>query len=311
MTLSVLVLALLAVQLLLVLLDAWEALATRGTVRLTTVMFLGVVALLYGAIQLGGLRLIPEPSRLLDYARTLLFAPNAHGHPQTLSGPDMLLVGVFLFYLAGLWDYLIHRFLSHHRWLWFTHEYHHLPRHLSILMPGIAASPFAFLPRALTLLVTGLSAYAAFALVGLPLWDLRPVAPVLLVVMTVGLASHSAWLRRYEAVHRTLRRLALTTPQEHLLHHTTRMNGNYGNFTTLWDRVFGTYLDPRSAPAGVRLGLPYDQDFLGTLTFGLVKIPDRWRARFEVGRFCNLEFDAGTWGPDTYKSSGAVSRSAS
>jgi hypothetical protein len=36
------------------------------------------------------------------------------------------------------------------------------------------------------------------------------------------------------------------------------------------------------------LGLPYDQDFVGTLTAGRVKLPAAVRRRFEVERFCNL-----------------------
>jgi sterol desaturase/sphingolipid hydroxylase (fatty acid hydroxylase superfamily) len=85
---------------------------------------------------------------------------------------------------------------------------------------------------------------------------------------------------------------ALTTPQEHLLHHTVDLQGNYGNFTVLWDRVFGTYLDPiRAEHRDRQLGLPYDQDFLGTLTVGRVKLPASLRKRFEVDRFCNLGRD--------------------
>ena len=83
--------------------------------------------------------------------------------------------------------------------------------------------------------------------------------------------------------------LALTTPQEHLLHHTVDLQGNYGNFTILWDRVFRTYLDPTLREhQDHRLGLPYDQDFVGTLTAGGVKLPGELRQRFEIARFCNL-----------------------
>jgi hypothetical protein len=83
--------------------------------------------------------------------------------------------------------------------------------------------------------------------------------------------------------------LALTTPQEHLLHHTVDLQGNYGNFTVLWDRVFGTYLDPtKSEHQNHALGLPYDQDFVGTLTAGRVKLPAIVRRRFQLERFCNL-----------------------
>jgi hypothetical protein len=86
-----------------------------------------------------------------------------------------------------------------------------------------------------------------------------------------------------------MRPLFLTTPQEHVLHHAASLHGNYGNFTTLWDRVFGTYLAPTPAGAPpIALGLGYDQDFLGTLTLGRVKIPSPVRERYRLGAFCHL-----------------------
>ena len=62
------------------------------------------------------------------------------------------------------------------------------------------------------------------------------------------------------------------------------------HFTVLWDRVFGTYLDPTwSKYQNHLLGLPYDQDFVGALTAGRVKLPATLRRRFQVERFCNLQ----------------------
>jgi sterol desaturase/sphingolipid hydroxylase (fatty acid hydroxylase superfamily) len=111
-----------------------------------------------------------------------------------------------------------------------------------------------------------------------------------LVQVGIGSMSHSAYLRRCEWTHRTLKPLGLTTPQEHWLHHVVGLDGNYGNFTTLWDRVFGTYLDPERLRGGAyRAGLEYDQDFLGTLTFGKLKLPDRVRRDFQLDKFCYLE----------------------
>jgi hypothetical protein len=70
------------------------------------------------------------------------------------------------------------------------------------------------------------------------------------------------------------------------------MQGNYGNFTVLWDRIFRTYLDPtRAENRNPAIGLGYDQDFLGAITAGKLKLPPAVRRRFEVGRFCNLKAD--------------------
>ncbi len=47
------------------------------------------------------------------------------------------------------------------------------------------------------------------------------------------------------------------TPQYHRVHHSASelCRTNYGTTFSVWDRVFGTYFDPRDVPAGTRLGL--------------------------------------------------------
>jgi sterol desaturase/sphingolipid hydroxylase (fatty acid hydroxylase superfamily) len=97
-------------------------------------------------------------------------------------------------------------------------------------------------------------------------------------------------MRRGWLAHQLLSPLALTSPQEHVLHHTVDLQGNYGNFTTLWDRLFGTYLDPRRPEhQGHRFGLAYDRDFLGSITAGTLRIPTAWRRRFQLHRYTNIE----------------------
>ena len=86
-----------------------------------------------------------------------------------------------------------------------------------------------------------------------------------------------------------MRVFLITTPQEHILHHSSWLQCNYGNFSTLWDRLLGTYVAPEDVPVeDILPGLDYDQDFLGTLTFGRCKLPARWRERFELHRYCRL-----------------------
>jgi sterol desaturase/sphingolipid hydroxylase (fatty acid hydroxylase superfamily) len=130
---------------------------------------------------------------------------------------------------------------------------------------------------------------------GQPLWNLEPLKVVVLLHVFVLTSSHSCCLRRWWWVHRVMACLALTTPHEHVLHHTVEMNGNYGNFTTLWDRLFGTYLKPsRLADRPLVLGLAYDQDFLGAVTVGRLKLPARVRSYFQVDRYCNTAARGGT-----------------
>jgi sterol desaturase/sphingolipid hydroxylase (fatty acid hydroxylase superfamily) len=257
---------------------------------LGTLLFLLVVFLVYSAFQYGGLALVPQVELLAEQVGG--FLSRWLRRPLTDQPMDSMSAGilvVFLFYVGGLWDYLLHRFVSHSRWLWFTHEYHHLPSQIVVFMPGISARPFAVFSTLPVVAANLLTTHVLLVLLGFPAGDLIPLQVLLIVQVFVLTASHSSCLRRWWLVHRVLKCLAITTPQEHVLHHTVDLRGNFGNFTTLWDRLFGTYLDPAHPEnQGHACGLPYDQDFLGALTLGVVKISDRLRHRFQVGRYCNL-----------------------
>ena len=265
--------------------------STAGTASLSWSSGLFVVAVLvvYSAIQFMGVALVPSVAQVLEGVRSLTGAPPAGGNAP---GPWLTaVIWVAAFYLLGLIDYLVHRFASHSRPLWFSHENHHLPRELYVYMPGIAARPFVVV--AAFPAVVGLVATLHIVLTAFGVYGFDVVTLMLFLAMAqlfISSASHSAFLRRHWAVHRIMKPFGLTTPQEHWFHHVQELNVNYGNFTTVWDRVFGTYLDPEKVDARrYRAGLDYDQDFLGTLTFGKLKLGHRIRERFQLDQYCYFE----------------------
>jgi sterol desaturase/sphingolipid hydroxylase (fatty acid hydroxylase superfamily) len=256
---------------------------------LSAVLFLAAVWLVYFAIQTAFLAALPPTEAVVEaVARVLgLSLAAADATPGTVG---LLVVATYL--VAGFWDYVLHRWLLHTPVGWLLHENHHLPTVVANGIPGISVRPFVAATTVLTSLGTVLVMLGAMALAGRT--DLVDAyvrgLPALVVALTlIGSASHSAFLRRFPGVHRVLRVMVVTTPQEHVLHHATALHGNYGNFTSFWDRVFGTYLAP--APAGappLRLGLAYDQDFLGTLTAGRWKLSPAIRRRYRLEAFCHL-----------------------
>ena len=252
--------------------------------------FLAIMLALYGLIQLGGLSLVPSTDAMMEGVRSAV--AGWLGRPvaaDPIHGIWLVMLSVVLFYASGLWDYALHRFFSHSRRFFFIHEYHHLPSQVNVIMPGLAMRPFVVVTAFPATAATVFSAYAILLFSGLPLWDLSPLKVLLLAQAVLLCASHSCFMRRWWSIHHGMKWLALTTPQEHLLHHTVDLQGNYGNFIVLWDRVFRTYLDPtRSEHQNHALGLPYDQDFVGALTAGKVKLPASLRRRFQVERFCNV-----------------------
>ncbi|HKF21349.1 MAG TPA: sterol desaturase family protein [Candidatus Angelobacter sp.] len=208
---------------------------------------------------------------------------------RAISPSWLLLVLISAYSATTFFDYLVHRFLLHGL-LWRLHENHHLPTVVSNLMPGIAARPFVAIPNLLINLCTGLFVLWLLRLTGHPqlLAALPTVVPALIVWFAcIACASHSSFLRRFTFVDRLFRALMIITPREHLLHHAADLKGNYGNFTALWDRLFGTYIDPKLVPQPV-LGLDYDQDFLGAISAGRLKLSGPFRRRYQVGRVCRI-----------------------
>lgn len=280
----------------LLLLEVWDlvrsgqAESDRPRLRFRGVVFLGVVVAVYGGLQAAGVWLLPRAESILESCRQLAGRWSTTAETPPPSPAITAVVSVLAFYIAGFWDYVVHRNFGHSRWFWFTHEYHHLPTRVTLLMPGILGRPFAAIPAALTVAATAGSLYAGLLLAGLPAWDLRWLLPVSLVIALVLVASHSRFLRRFPFIHELMRRAFLTTPHEHVLHHAADLDGNYGNFTTLWDRAFGTYINPNTVALDeVRLGLSYDQDFLGALTWGRIRIPSKWRGRLQLSLSCRLD----------------------
>lgn len=273
--------------------DGWTAYVDRRRSRRQAFrlsVFVFAMAALYFGVQLALSSVVPDFHRLLNVLAGLLDI--SRDPSATAPGAPTMIVLFVAAYVAGtLFDYLVHRFILH-RWMFVLHENHHLPTMVSNLMPGIAARPFVAIPN---LLINGASVLVLLVLArmtGRPaLADAfeQIALPVVLVFAFIACASHSSFLRRFDAVDTIFRALAIVTPREHLVHHAAEIEGNYGNFTMIWDRLFGTYVPPPDVTPAI--GLRYDQDFLGSLTGGLIKLPPALRVYFSVDAICRIRLD--------------------
>jgi sterol desaturase/sphingolipid hydroxylase (fatty acid hydroxylase superfamily) len=260
----------------------------RGVISANAAVILAVGAACVGyfAIQLALASALPNTGKLADFA--IRITSSAAVVP---SAQWMVPVFVVAFFTGTLFDYLVHRFLLHGPF-WRLHENHHLPSVVSNVMPGIAARPFVIVPNFLINAGSCATIFAIVRLIGRPQLSatLIHMLPALLLTFTfVACASHSIFLRRFDWVENSFRWLLLVGPREHLLHHAAKIKGNYGNFTTVWDRAFGTYVSP--AAGETPLGLDYDQDFLGAITAGRFKLSRAFRNRYQIGRVCRLDED--------------------
>ena len=247
------------------------------------IIAIAAVCLAYFAIQIGLASLLPTVQRIADF---VIRAANANMKMVDIRWAIPVFMSVFL--VGSFFDYLVHRFLLHGL-LWRLHENHHVPSVVSNVMPGIAARPYVVVPN---FLINAGSCAAVFALIrilahpDLIATFIYVVPALLLAFAFVASASHSICLRRYGWTERVFHALLLITPREHLVHHAAHLEGNYGNFTAIWDRLFGTYIPPQRER--FELGLAYDQDFLGAITASLLKLSPTARSRCEIAHVCNL-----------------------
>jgi sterol desaturase/sphingolipid hydroxylase (fatty acid hydroxylase superfamily) len=252
-----------------------------------TFLSLAVVWLVYFSLQLGFSAMLPSVDRTLAVTRRTLGVSAERTEVFAHRTSLCIAIGVATFFVAGFWDYLTHRFLLHSRIAWCLHESHHLPTRVFNGMPGISARPFVVFSAFLVNVSSMATMLALFWIVGRPnlaslFFAILPA--IIFAFAFIGSASHSCFLRRYAFLDRWPRYLSIITPQEHVLHHAANHEGNFGNFTPLWDRVFGTYLDPGKV-GETRLGLNYDQDFLGAITAGKWKLSAGLRKKLRLERF--------------------------
>jgi sterol desaturase/sphingolipid hydroxylase (fatty acid hydroxylase superfamily) len=271
--------------------DGRPALLGKFRSEWRTFLSLAVIWLVYFSLQLGLSAMLPSVDRTMAAARQTLGLSAARTEVFAHRAALCAVIGVVTFFVAGFWDYLTHRFLLHSRVAWYLHESHHLPTKVFNGMPGISARPFVVFSAFLVNVSSMATMFVLFWIVGrrdLSYLFVETLPPIFFTFAFIGSASHSCFLRRYKVFNRWPRYLGIITPREHVLHHAADHRGNFGNFTPLWDRIFGTYLDPARFGA-TKLGLNYDQDFLGAVTAGKWKLSPRLRKKLGLELFCYHE----------------------
>lgn len=186
------------------------------------------------------------------YDRLLASVPTLVDLNGALALAVAALIGDFCFY----WS---HRFFHGNRFFWnLGHIYHHRNRNLTQLTCAIEP-PFKLVQAA-----GGLSLLLLPLLSKLFTTDIAGAGIALLVLMLVDTwtdPSHSTfmyWLESKSRVLKSLRWLFVTVGV-HFVHHSSDEHGpsgngcNFGARLTVWDRLFGTYVEPRDAipPTGL------------------------------------------------------------
>lgn len=167
-------------------------------------------------------------------------------------------IGYIVF--ADFTSYWAHRLL-HTRLLWHTHAFHHSSRHLYVLAGLRASFVHVFL-------------LFAGPIAGLTLFPLYETPQVFALVAASQVANQHYTHSNIRLPLSRYLEYAFVTPRYHFVHHSMDRelsNSNFGFLFSIWDRLFGTYVDPDTIRKNDRLGLDYENSKVRML----VGIPPR------------------------------------
>jgi sterol desaturase/sphingolipid hydroxylase (fatty acid hydroxylase superfamily) len=174
------------------------------------------------------------------------FAPLRMFNLGRMPLPDWLIF-VVSFLIVDLLNYVFHRLSHAIPVLWRLHAVHHSDEHVTALT-GQLHHPLELVASYVFLLFL-------YVLLGMPV--------VAAIIYGLVYAVENAFAHADVALPRGLDRWLrwiIVTPDLHRTHHSSDMregNSNFGQVFTIWDRLFGTYVDRPSLPeAELRMGLP-------------------------------------------------------
>ncbi|MFI5445557.1 archaeosortase/exosortase family protein [Polaromonas sp. UC242_47] len=165
-----------------------------------------------------------------------IYAFALHQPPGLLARLSLPFVAQLLltFLLIDFWRYWEHRLFHRVPVLWRLHLVHHSDTQIDVTSSE-RHHPLEFLLGTAVML-------ALIGVLGLPA---QAVGLYLLTATVIALYSH-ANLRLPASLECRLNRL-IVTPGVHAVHHSdlqAQTDSNYGTVLTLWDRLFGSYVDP-------------------------------------------------------------------
>lgn len=148
-----------------------------------------------------------------------------------------------LYYVVGDFGaYWVHRFL-HLGPVWRVHKWHHSPTHMYWLA-GYRAS----LPQQVLFNLPWVAAFSVFG--HAPWWMYVTILSSHMLLndwMHMNVTWRSNWLE-----------WVFVTPRYHHVHHSensAHANANFGVTFSIWDRLFGTYVDPERIKAPMTFGI--------------------------------------------------------
>ena len=165
--------------------------------------------------------------------------------PETILAMPLLLRVLCYLVVADFGHYWIHR-LMHHKYLWRIHKWHHAPTYMYWL-----AGSRGTIPQQVLVNLSYMFAYSF--LEPSPWWmglAIGMIGGLQNDWMHVNVTWRSTWLEWF-----------IVTPRYHHIHHSDRPEHYMANLAplfTIWDRLFGTYVDPDTVTEPLTFGIGED-----------------------------------------------------
>lgn len=226
-----------------------------------------------------------------------IYAFAQHQPPGLLARLSLPFVAQLLltFLLLDFWRYWEHRLFHRVPVLWRLHLVHHSDTQIDVTSSE-RHHPLEFLLGTAVML-------ALIGVLGLPA---QAVGLYLLTATVIALYSH-ANLRLPASLECRLNRL-IVTPGVHAVHHSdlqAQTDSNYGTVLTLWDRLFGSYVDPAHVKIP-HFGLGYFHQPRDTGLARVLQQPFLFHPRLAYPDRDNMDSQAGPIAAVLTEPSGAV-----
>jgi sterol desaturase/sphingolipid hydroxylase (fatty acid hydroxylase superfamily) len=162
--------------------------------------------------------------------------------PETILTMPLILRLVCYLLIADFGHYWIHR-LMHHKYVWRIHKWHHAPTYMYWL-----AGTRATVPQQVIVNLPYILAYSFLDLS--PWW----------MYLTIGTfhALQNDWMHVNVTWRSNWLEWLVVTPRYHHIHHSDKPQhymANLAAFFTIWDRLFGTYVNPDDVKEELSFGI--------------------------------------------------------
>lgn len=161
--------------------------------------------------------------------------------PETIANFPLSARVAAYFILADFGHYWIHR-LTHTKYFWRVHKWHHSPTYMYWLGGVRTTIPDFFLVNT--------PYFLAYQLLYISPWWMA-------TAMAVAAILQNDWMHMNVTWRSTWLEWIIVTPRYHHIHHSDDPRfymKNLGSLLTVWDRLFGTYLNPDRAEPHLTFG---------------------------------------------------------